>query len=306
MYKKGRLKIEDDKLLILLDKKIIGSNWTDITGYTSYWRFNTENSEKMLKRVIELTSNKNDLVLDYFVGIGSSIAVAHKLSRKWIGIDMGEQFYRYETDKGPSGILVRMKEVLAAKGNHEPIGISKDLNWQGGGFFKYYELEQYEEALANCKYDDGDLFNSPLIKGWTAEGRTGYWSDKSPYQEYVFMKDEKMLKALEIDYENDKVKVDLDKLYPNIDIAETLSNLTGKWIKRIIPRQASPDTPLEKGNVNHQASPDATLEKGNMHQQTSSNNNLNKVNYEVEFEDGTKINTEDLDYKLIKPLIWWE
>ncbi|HON06305.1 MAG TPA: hypothetical protein P5065_08570 [Candidatus Ratteibacteria bacterium] len=42
-----------------------------------------------------------------------------------------------------------------------------------------------------------------------------------------------MLKALEIDYEKEKVKVDLSKLYPNIDIAETLSNLTGKWIKKI-------------------------------------------------------------------------
>ena len=47
------------------------------------------------------------------------------------------------------------------------------------------------------------------------------------------MKDEKMLKALEIDYKKEKVKVDLSKLYPNIDIAETLSNLTGKWIKKI-------------------------------------------------------------------------
>ena len=72
-----------------------------------------------------------------------------------------------------------------------------------------------------------------------------------------------MLKALEIDYENNKVKVDLSQLYPNIDIAETLSNLIGKWIKKI-----SSD--------------------------------------EVEFEDGTKINTKDLDYKLIKSLIWWE
>ncbi len=248
MYKKGRLKIENGKLLILLDKKIIGSNWTDITGYTSYWHFNTENSEKMLKRVIELTSNKSDLVLDYFVGIGSSIAVAHKLSRKWIGIDMGDQFYRYETDKGPSGILVRMKEVLAAQGNHERCGISKDINWQGGGFFKYYELEQYEETLANTVYENHDL----LVIG-----------DKSPYEQYVFLKDEKMLKALEIDYENKKVNVDLSKLYQNIDIAETLSNLTGRWIKKI-------------------------------------------TQDEVEFEDGSKINTKELDYRLIKPLIWWE
>jgi len=140
--------------------------------------------------------------------------------------------------------LPRTKKVLA----YDKSGISKEIKeYQGGGFFKYYELEQYEETLANCKYEESDLFNSP---------------SKTPYQEYVFMKDEKMLKALEIDYEKDKVKVDLTKLYPNIDIAETLSNLTGKWIKKIS------DT-------------------------------------EVEFEDGTKINIKDLDYKFIKPLIWW-
>ncbi|GAB4535128.1 MAG: hypothetical protein Fur0020_02300 [Thermodesulfovibrionia bacterium] len=100
------------------------------------------------------------------------------------------------------------------------------------------------------------------------------------------MKDKKMLKALEIDYKNNKVKVDLNKLYPNIDIAETLSNLTGKWIKRITPRQTSSDTPLPEGN----GTPLTPLKEGNL---------------EVEFEDETKINTKDLDYKLIKPLIWW-
>ena len=119
---------------------------------------------------------------------------------------------------------------------------------QGGGFFKYYELEQYEETLANCKYEDGDLFQVP---------------GRSPYEEYVFLKDEKLLKAMEIDYENKKINIDLSKLYPNIDIAETLSNLTGKWIKKV-------------------------------------------SDSEVEFDDGTIMDTTNLDYKLIKSLIWWE
>jgi len=133
---------------------------------------------------------------------------------------------------------------------YDKSGISKEVKeYQGGGFFKYYELEQYEEALANCKYEDGDLFNAP---------------GRSPYQEYVFLKDEKMLKALEIDYKKNKVKVDLDKLYPNIDIAETLSNLTGKWIKKI---------------------------------------EVDKVWLEGMDKP---IDTKELDYKLIKPLIWWE
>ena len=237
IFRRGELKIENDKPYILLTKKFINNNWTDIGGYSFDWKFLTENSEKVLKRVIEMSSTEKDVVVDFFLGSGTTTAVAHKLGRKWLGVEMGEHFYTV--------VLPRMKKVLA----YDKSGISKEVKeYQGGGFFKYYELEQYEEALANCKYEESDLFNSP---------------SKTPYQEYVFMKDEKMLKALEIDYENNKVKVDLSKLYPNIDIAETLSNLTGKWIKRI------------------------------------------KQN-EVEFVDGSVINTKDLDYKLIKPLIWWE
>jgi len=232
--------IEDVKVEYLLsstEKKQIDTNWTDISGYTSNWDFQTENSEILLRRVVESTSNESDLVMDFFLGSGTTTAVAHKLGRKWIGVEMGEHFYTV--------ILPRMKKVLA----YDKSGISKEVKeYQGGGFFKYYELEQYEEALANTVYENHDMF---IIQ------------NKNPYEQYVFMKDEKMLRALEIDYENNRVNVDLSKIYPNIDIAETLSNLSGKWIKRI-----------KEG--------------------------------EVEFDDGSVVNTKDLDYKLIKPLIWWE
>ena len=231
------------------DTDFLDNNWLDIPGYSSSWGFKTENSEILLKRVIESTSNENDLVMDFFSGSGTTIAVAHKLRRKWIGIEMGEHFYTV--------ILPRMKRVLA----YDKSGISKEKDVKekyneknAGGFFKYYELEQYEETLANTVYKNHDMF----IIG-----------DKTPYEQYVFMKDEKMLKTLEIDYKNRKVKVGLNKLYPNIDIAETLSNLTGKWIKKIKEGEDKSTTVLE-------------------------------------FEDGSKVNIKDLDYKLIKPLIWWE
>ncbi|MDY0401735.1 MAG: site-specific DNA-methyltransferase [Bacteroidales bacterium] len=266
--------------------EVLDSNWSDLYGYSTTWNFSTENSEILLKRVIESTSNGYDLVMDYFLGSGTTTAVAHKLGRKWLGVEMGEHFYTV--------ILPRMKKVLA----YDKSGISKEKDVKekynqnnAGGFFKYYELEQYEEALDNCKYENDDLFNSPLIKGWQSEGLTGYWSGRSPYQEYVFLKDEKMLKAMEIDYENDKVNVDLSQIYPNIDIAETLSNLTGKWIKKITPCLPEAESPLQEENNTPSANAGTPLQEGN---------------YEVEFEDGTKINTKDLDYKLIKPLIWWE
>jgi adenine specific DNA methylase Mod len=239
MEKRGEIRIGETGYPHMLksEKIYLTDNWTDIFGYDSNWSFPTENSEILLKRVIESTSYEGDLVLDFFLGSGTTTAVAHKLGRRWIGVEMGDHFYTV--------ILPRMKKVLA----YDKSGISKEVkDYHGGGFFKYYELEQYEEALANCKYEDGDLFTSP---------------SKTPYQEYIFMKDEKMLSALEIDYENNRVNVDLSRLYLDIDIAETLSNLTGKWIKKI-------------------------------------------KDGEVEFEDGSKISTKNLDYKLIKPLIWWE
>lgn len=227
------------------DESKITDNWKDIPSYSDTQNFSTENSETLSKRVIESASNKKDLVIDFFLGSGTTTAADHKLGRKWIGVEMGEHFYTV--------VLPRMKKVLA----YDKSGISKEVKeYQGGGFFKYYELEQYEETLANTVYENHDMF---------AVG------NKSVYEQYVFLKDEKMLKALEIDYENEKIKVDLSKLYPNIDVAETISNLTGKWIKKITPL-----APLQEGN------------------------------YEVEFEDGSLVNTKDLDYKLIKPLIWWE
>jgi len=219
---------------------VLDTDWTDIPGYSSNWGFPTENSEQLLERIIKASSREGELILDYFLGSGTTTAVAHKLRRKWIGVEVGEHFYTV--------VLVRMKEVLAGKGNHEPCGISKEVNWQGGGFFKYYELEQYEQALNNAVYKD----THPFVD----------WASKDVYNHYVFLKDEKMLRVMEIDYQNRKVKVDLSKLYSNIDVAETLSNLKGKWIKRL-------------------------------------------TRSKVEFEDGEIIDLENLDWKLVKPLIWW-
>lgn len=204
-----------------------------------FWGFPTQNPEILLKLFITSSSKDSDIVLDYFLGSSTTTAVAHKLGRKWLGVEMGKHF--------DTVCLPRMKEVLAGKGNHEPCGISKEVKWQGGGFFKYYELEQYEDTLRKVKYEDATLFEVP---------------GESPYSQYVFMKDKKLLNALDVDYKKNKVEVDLFKLYDDIDIAESLSNLRGKYIKRI-------------------------------------------TSDEVEFEDGEKIRLKALDYKLIKPLIWW-
>jgi len=259
MYKNRRLKVENGKLKILLDKRRIGSNWTDIPGYstTPTWGLVTENSEQLLNRVIDFSSKNQDLVLDFFLGSGTTTAVAHKLGRKWLGVEMGEHFWTV--------VLPRMKKVLA----YDKSGISKEKDVKdnynqsnAGGFFKYYELEQYEDTLRKVKYEDSDLFDNPY---------------EDPYNQYVFMRDIKMLGALEIDYKNNKVNVDLSKLYAKI------------------PRQASPATPLRKGNIDISETLSNLLGKW-----------IKRITHDyVEFEDGEKIDIKNLDYKLIKPLIWW-
>jgi adenine specific DNA methylase Mod len=243
LEKEGRIKIEKGRVLYAPLWRTLKNNWTDIPGYARGWGFPTENSEILLKRIIESTSNEGDLVMDFFLGSGTTISVAHKLGRKWIGIDVQEEAFKIS--------LNRIKKVLV----YDKSGISKEQDVKerynektAGGFFKYYELEQYEQALNNAVYKD----THPFVD----------WASKDVYNQYVFLKDEKMLKAMEIDYQNRNIKVDLSKLYSNIDVAETLSNLKGKWIKRLTRNK-------------------------------------------VEFEDGEIIDLENLDWKLIKPLIWW-
>jgi len=92
-----------------------------------------QKSEKLLQRIIEVSTNEGDIVLDYHIGTGTTCAVAHKLNRRYIGIEQMEYI--------ENTAVARLKEVI--KG--ENVGISKDVNWQGGGDFVYMELAKWNE-----------------------------------------------------------------------------------------------------------------------------------------------------------------
>ena len=182
--------------------------FTDIPGYTFTTGFPTENSEQLLKRIIKATTRPDDLVMDFFLGSATTTAVAHKLGRRWIGVEMGQHFY--------TASLPRMKLVLA----YDPHGISKDPDVRKeynpespGGIIKYYELEQFEDTLARALYQP--------TPEWLPENDDPYTLDT------------KLAYASKIDPETGEPLLDPDKLYPNIDLAETLSNLTGIPVKRI-------------------------------------------------------------------------
>ncbi len=89
----------------------------------------TKKPEVLLHRIIGMTTEENDLVLDTFAFSGTTGAVAHKMGRRWLMVEMGRQAEEL--------IIPRMQRVMAGK---DQTGISKDVNWQGGGGFKYYQL----------------------------------------------------------------------------------------------------------------------------------------------------------------------
>lgn len=91
--------------------------------------------EKLLKTILELTSNENDIVLDYHLGSGTTSAVAHKMKRQYIGLE--------QLNYGENDSVVRLQNVV----NSDQSGISKSVNWQGGGSFVYLELKKYNEIF---------------------------------------------------------------------------------------------------------------------------------------------------------------
>nr|WP_290912186.1 site-specific DNA-methyltransferase [Anoxybacillus sp.] len=91
--------------------------------------FPTPKPERLIQRIIHLATNEGDWVLDSFAGSGTTGAVAHKMGRRWIMIELGEHCHTH--------IIPRMKRVIDGT---DQGGISKAVNWQGGGGFRYYKL----------------------------------------------------------------------------------------------------------------------------------------------------------------------
>lgn len=96
--------------------------------------FDTPKPEELLKQIIEIASNESDYVLDCYLGSGTTLAVAHKLKRKYIGVEIGEQM----TDL----VVSRLKSVMAG----EEGGISSTIGWQGGGEFAYFEAQRIDKS----------------------------------------------------------------------------------------------------------------------------------------------------------------
>ena len=103
--------------------------------------FKTPKPERLLHRIIHLSTNPGDLVLDSFLGSGTTAAVAHKMGRRWIGIELGEHCHTH--------CIPRLKKVIDGE---DPGGITKAVDWKGGGGFRYYRLAP--SLLEKDKWDN--------------------------------------------------------------------------------------------------------------------------------------------------------
>jgi adenine-specific DNA-methyltransferase len=97
--------------------------------------------EGLIKRIMELATNPGDLVLDSFLGSGTTAAVAHKMGRRWIGIELGEHCHTH--------CLPRLQKVIDGE---DPGGITKAVEWKGGGGFRYYKIAP--SLLEKDKWDN--------------------------------------------------------------------------------------------------------------------------------------------------------
>jgi len=156
--------------------------------------FATPKPERLVQNIFHIASNSGDLVLDSFLGSGTAAAVAHKMDRRYIGIELGEHCYTH--------CLPRLKAVV----DGEQGGISKSQEWKGGGGFKFYELaptliikDKYGQPIISDKFNPQMLVAAiAKLNGYSyAPNAEVFWKQgKSQENSYIFITTEYLTVAM--------------------------------------------------------------------------------------------------------------
>ena len=157
----------------------------EVKQFNSESVFDTPKPERLIERVLTLATNEGDLVLDSFLGSGTTAAVAHKMGRRWIGVELGEH--------AKTHCYPRMKMVVSGK---DQGGISKALNWKGGGGFKFYSLapsllkeDKFGHLVINKEYN-ADMLAAAMAKqeGFSySPSSESYWKQgQSSENDYIY------------------------------------------------------------------------------------------------------------------------
>ncbi len=239
-----------------------GDLWTDIktTGLDNEGTVDFKNGkkpEKLIKRIIAMNTAPGDLVLDSFLGSGTTAAVAHKMGRRWIGVEMGDHVYTH--------CIPRLQKVINGE---DQGGITKTVNWQGGGGFKFYELasslivkDKYGQQIISDKYN-ADMLAEAMCKilGYHYKPdsekywKQGYSSEKSfIYTTTLSMQEESLGKlAAEVGDNNLLICcsafIGNKNAYPNITVKKIPSAILKKceWGREGYPLNLSTYHPTDK------------------------------------------------------------
>lgn len=200
--------------------------------------FATPKPERLIERVLTLGSNEGDLVLDSFLGSGTTAAVAHKMRRRYIGIEMGEHAYTH--------CKVRLDKIIAGEDNG---GITKSVNWQGGGGYKFYELaptliveDKFGNPVINKEYNADMLAAAmALHEGFVySPDENFYWKQGKNENAYIYTTTvhltESTLDAIASEMKDDEYLViacksydaGIERAYKNIKIKKIPQFLLGR------------------------------------------------------------------------------
>ena len=168
LYKGNRILFYKDKLHMIDGKlttaELVTNIWDDMNyqgiareGGVTFSR--SKKPEVQVKRILEMSTNPGDLVLDSFLGSGTTAAVAHKMGRRWIGIEMGDHVYTH--------CIPRLQSVITG---NDAGGVTKSTGWLCGGGFKFYELasslivkDKYGQQIISDKYN-ADMLAEAMCK----------------------------------------------------------------------------------------------------------------------------------------------
>lgn len=134
--------------------------------------FGTPKPERLISKVLELATSSGDLVLDSFAGSGTTGAVAHKMGRRWIMVELGEHCHTH--------IIPRLKKVIDGE---DKGGITESVNWQGGGGFRYFKLapslivnDRWGNPVINPEYNAAMLAEAlAKLEGFTYAPSEVHW-----------------------------------------------------------------------------------------------------------------------------------
>ena len=210
----------------------------NIALFGSNAAFDTPKPERLIQRILEIASDPGNIVLDTFLGSGTTAAVAQKMNRRWIAVEFGDHCYTH--------CKKRMDMVI----DGEQGGISKARNWQGGGGYRFYELaptlikeDAFGEQVINPEYDADMLAAAvALHEGFTYEPddekfwKQAFGNEKS----YLFTTtrhlDDKYLDSIKADMQDGEYLIiacksydaGIEKAYPNITIKKIPQMLLSK------------------------------------------------------------------------------